>query len=257
LPVRRGTPRTLALDVGGTSIKALVLDRRGRPVGRREVEPTPRPATPAAVLSVAKALARRLGPFERVATGFPGVVVGGRVRTARNLAEDAWRGVDLCAALERAFGKPARVANDAVVQGYGAVRGRGVEVILTLGTGLGSALFVDGRPVPLELGHHPWIGRSTYEERLGEASRRRLGTARWRRLVERAVRQVRAVFLPDALFLGGGNAARLRGRPQGARIVDNDAGLLGAIRLWSDRATPSIVRRAPRGSRAGARSPRR
>ena len=247
-------PRTLAVDVGGTGIKAIVLDPRGAPLGERRREPTPQPATPRAVLATIQRLSRAAGPFDRVSLGFPGVVVEGVVRTAPHLAERLWRGHDLRADVERALKRPAHVLNDAAIQGYGAVRGRGVEMILTFGTGVGSALFIDGRAVPLELGHHPWAKGKTYEERLGDAERRRIGNKHWSRRVRAAVRQIQAVFLPDTLYLGGGNSARLRGGlPEGVRVVSNDDGLLGGIRLWG---SPHL-RLAPRLAAAGGTRSRR
>jgi polyphosphate glucokinase len=227
-------PRTLAVDVGGTAIKVVVLDARGRPVSTPARAPTPRPATPAAVLAAVARLARDAGPYDRVSVGFPGALRAGRVETAPNLDGRAWRGLRLAARFSRVLGRPARVANDAIVQGLGAVRGRGVELVLTLGTGLGSALFVDGRPVPLEAGHLPWRRGRTYEEALGEASRRRVGDARWRARVRDAVASLRAAFRPDVVHVGGGNSARLgRSLDRRARRVDNVAGLLGGFRLWS------------------------
>ena len=245
-------PLTLAVDVGGTGVKAVVLRPDGRPVGERLREPTPHPATPRAVLATIEALARRLEPFDRVSIGFPGVVTAGVVRSAPNLADRAWRGHDVAADVTRRLGKPVRARNDAVVQGLGAIRGRGVEMVVTLGTGMGSALFVDGRPAPLELGHHPWRGGKTYEERLSDAARRRVGHRRWSRRARRALDQILAVFLPDVLYVGGGNAARIRGAlPASVRIVDNVDGLLGGIRLWDapdGAAAPRVRARAPRVS---------
>jgi polyphosphate glucokinase len=229
----RSRPLTLAVDVGGTAIKSMLLDGRGRPASVRRRMPTPEPATPAAVLDAVRALATELGPMDRVGVGFPGVVQGGRVRAAPNLRGPGWKDYALRTAWERAVRTPVRVANDAVVHGLGAVRGKGVEMMLTLGTGLGSALFVDGRAVPLELGHLRWIA-GTYEDRIGESARKRIGTRRWSRLVARVLEEFRAAFRPDEIYVGGGNAARLpRAMRDVARLVDNDAGLLGAVRLWA------------------------
>jgi polyphosphate glucokinase len=231
--LRRRSRVTLCLDVGGTWVKAARLDAHGRRLGQVLRAPTPRPATPAAVLGAIRTLAATTGPFDRVAAGFPGVVRDGVVHTAPNLAPGTWRGRRLRQDVERVLGRPARVANDAVLHGLGAVRSRGVELLLTLGTGLGSVLFVDGRAVPLELGHLPWERGRTFEERLGEAARRRAGTGTWRGRVGRAVAALRAALQPDAVYLGGGNAARLRGRaPAGTRIVRNEAALRGGLRLW-------------------------
>lgn len=226
-------PRTLAIDIGGSGIKLLVLDARGRPAGERRRLRTPQPATPQAVLQVIRETAAELGPFERVAAGFPGIVQSGVVTAAPNLAPGRWRRVNLRAALERLLGRPARVANDAVVQGYGAIRGAGLELVLTLGTGVGSALFLDGRAIALELGHHPWRDGRTYEQLLGDEERRRTSGRVWSARVGKALGVLQAVFRPDVVYLGGGNAVRLQGRlPHGVQVVDNMKGLLGGFRLW-------------------------
>ena len=254
-------PLTLAVDVGGTGVKAVVLRADGRPVGERLREPTPHPATPRAVLATIASLARRLEPFDRVSVGFPGVVTAGVVRSAPNLADRAWRGHDVATDLSRRLGRPVRARNDAVVQGLGAIRGRGVEMVVTLGTGMGSALFVDGRPAPLELGHPPWRAGKTYEERLSDAARRRVGRRRWSRRAKKAIEQILAVFLPDVLYVGGGNAARIRGPlPPSVRVVDNVDGLLGGIRLWEvpgeGAARGPLVSARGRGARPRRRARR-
>ena len=230
---RSGGAVTLCLDVGGTWLKAARFEGAGRGRVRVRRAPTPRPATPAAVLAAIRELARGMEPYDRVSAGFPGVVQDGVVRTAPNLAPGVWAGRDLRRDLARVLGRSTRVANDAVLHGLGAVRGRGVELLLTLGTGLGSVLFVDGRAVPLGLGHLPWERGRTFEQRLGEAARRRAGTGAWRARLVRAVATLGAALQPDVLYLGGGNAARLTGRaPGGARLVPNEAGLRGGLRLW-------------------------
>lgn len=227
-------PVILAVDVGGSGIKAMRLDRAGRPLGERNRLSTPRPARPAAVLSVIKALAASARPFDKVSVGFPGVVRGGVVWTAVNLHE-SWVGFDLAAALRKALGRPARVANDADVQGMGCVTGRGVELVVTLGTGFGSALFVDGRLVPnLELGHHPFRKGETYEEQLGEAALDRVGLKRWNRRLGKAIRVLSRVYNFDALYLGGGNGRKVTVKlPPGVKVVPNTAGLSGGAALWS------------------------
>jgi len=231
-----GGPRTLALDVGGTDLKALVLGTDGGRLSAHEKTPTPRPATPEALLGALQALAERVGreaPFDRVAVGFPGVVLQGVVQTAPNLDGD-WGGVALGLALEEALGRPTRVANDADVQGYGAIEGRGTELVLTLGTGLGGALFTDGRLVPnLELGHHPWRDGYTYEELLGNRALQEVGVERWLTRLWEAVAVLERVVNYRALYLGGGNA-RLLPETLPARVVrvDNVMGLVGALKLW-------------------------
>lgn len=230
----RRTPRTLVVDIGGSALKAAVLGARGRPLAAPLRVPTPRPATRARVLAALDDLAARLAPFERAAVGFPGVVRGGRVRSAPNLEEATWRGCPLAALLAVRWRRPVRVVNDAVLQGLGVIAGHGVELVLTLGTGLGGALFVDGRALPLEPGHLPWVGGRTYEQRVGEAARRRLGTRRWRPRALAALRAYQGLLQPDRLLVGGGNARWLPARPgPGMERVENLDALRGGARVWA------------------------
>ena len=237
--------RTLALDIGGTVIKAAVLDMRGRPVAVPLQAATPKPATPSAVLRVAMGLARALPGFQRVAIGFPGVVRDGITCTAANL-HPAWRGVDLARRMRRLTGRPVRVGNDADVQGMGVIEEVGVELVITLGTGVGSALFIDGTLVPnLEFGHHPFLGGRTYEESLGDRELRRIGNGAWNRRLRSAIQTLQQAFSCRLLYLGGGNSRLVsRPLPRRVRVVANIAGLLGSIRLWS-RPRGRRTRRPP------------
>jgi polyphosphate glucokinase len=229
--------RTLAIDVGGTGLKSLVLDARGAPLTDRARVETPRPATPDNVLRELLAMARSLGSFDRVSVGFPGVVIGGVTRTAPNLHK-SWRGFPLARSLSKALGCPVRVLNDAGVQGFGVVEGRGLEMVLTLGTGLGCSLFIDGRYVPnLELAHHPFKDKKTYEDYLGARALERVGKKRWNKRVARALAQIDPVWNPTRIYLGGGNAKHLKLKlPPHVKITENIAGLLGGIALWRDEA---------------------
>lgn len=231
--------RTLAVDIGGTWIKTLVLDPRGRPIGAEGRTPTPRPATPRGVLAGLRALAATMPRYDRASVGFPGVVLDGVARTAANL-HPRWIGLPLVPAFRGVLRVPTRVANDADIQGLGIVEGRGVELVLTLGTGIGSALFLDGRLVPnLELGHHPFELGRTYEERLSDRVLHRIGVRPWKSRLMRAVETLRRAFNPRRIYLGGGNARFLkRGLPAGVAAADNVAGLLGGIRLWQDERAP-------------------
>src|SRR3569833_2131144 len=139
--------RTLASDIGGSGLKALVLGSDGAPLTERARVETPRPATPNTVLRKLWSLIEPLGEFDRVSIGFPGVVVDGVTETAPNLHAD-WQGFDLGKAATEALRRPVRVLNDAGVQGYAVIAGTGLEMVLTLGTGLGCALYIDGRYVP-------------------------------------------------------------------------------------------------------------
>jgi len=227
--------RTLAVDIGGTGVKVIVLDERGNQITERLRQETPQPATPEAVIKVIAELAAKQGQFDRVSVGFPGVVRTGKTETAHNL-DKKWVGLDLAKGLCKKLGKPVRVCNDADVQGFGVIEGKGVELVITLGTGMGSALFVNGRLVPnLELAHHPYRRGKTYEEVLGKRALDKVGKKKWNKRVERAIDQWYALFNYDRLYIGGGNAKKLRFKlPANARRVENLAGLLGGIALWRD-----------------------
>ena len=231
---------TLAIDIGGTGIKALVLGPTGEVVKDRVRLETPRPATPDVVIGTIVTLVAQLGEFDRISVGFPGVVIDGVTMTAPNLHE-SWMGVPLATELETRLRRPARVINDAGVQGYGVVEGKGVEMVLTLGTGMGCALYLDGTYVPnLELAHHPFRRGKTYEEYIGAKALDGIGKKKWNRRVRRVVEQVLPIWNPRRLYLGGGNAKHLTIElPPNVEITSNVAGLLGGIALWRDARSSS------------------
>ena len=228
-------PITFALDVGGTGIKGMLLDAAGKPITEKHREPTPSPATPEAMLLVMDEIAKRLGDYDRVSVGFPGVVKHGATLTAHNL-DPKWVGYDLQVDLARRWKKPVRVANDAAVQGFGAIRGKGVELMITLGTGFGSSLFTHGYLVPgLELAHHPWRKNKTYEDYLGKRGLEKYGRKRWNKLLGKAITQLQALFNFDHLFIGGGNAGKIDiSLPRHVTRVPNEDGLLGGAALWRE-----------------------
>jgi polyphosphate glucokinase len=168
--------------------------------------------------------------------GFPGYVRDGRVVTAPNLGTDALGGFDLQSALAEHLGKPVRVLNDADVQGFGAIRGKGIEMALTLGTGAGTAIFCNGEIMPhLELAHHPVSGSKTYDEYIGNAARKKKGKKAWNKRVAKVIDILREVVRFDHLYLGGGNAKDITfPLPADVTIVPNTDGLTGGIRLWRD-----------------------
>jgi polyphosphate glucokinase len=227
--------RTLTIDIGGSGIKAIVLDASGNPVTERARIETPQPAEREAVLAVIEQLIAGQGDFDRVSIGFPGVVMDGVTMTAPNL-DPSWAGFPLAETIAKKTGKPVRVANDAGIQGLGVIEGQGLEMVLTLGTGLGCGLYIDGRYVPnLELAHHPFKKGDSYEDRVDNASRKKLGKKKWNRRVREVIEQIEPIFNYRQLYIGGGNAKHLdlEGLPANVKIVDNVAGLLGGIKLWS------------------------
>lgn len=225
--------RTLAIDIGGTGIKGMILDESGNPISDRHTIPTPRPGTPEAVLKIIYNLAQAQGTFDRLSVGFPGVVKSGVVYTAVNL-NSAWHNFDLACALTEHFGKPVSVVNDADIQGLGAIVGNGLELVITLGTGFGSALFYKGILIPnLEIAHHLFTESKTYEQCLGKAALERAGKDCWNAYLQKAIVALESMFHYDRLYIGGGHTAHINFElPPNAKIVPNVAGILGGIALW-------------------------
>ncbi len=225
----------MCIDIGGSGLKAMLLDPAGNPVSERERVPTPAVPTPLMVLRGLEELRKLLPAFDRVSAGFPGVIKHGVTYTAVNL-HPKWMCFHLQAELEKRWKRPVRVANDAAVQGYGAIVGDGVELTLTLGTGMGGALFTSGRLCPgLELGHHPWK-KHTYEDYIGRRGLDRYGKKEWNKLLLEAIDQTAKLFNWDHLYIGGGNAKKIEFElPKNVKIVSNEAGLLGGVALWRDQ----------------------
>src|SRR5712692_6237858 len=213
----------------------MVLSPTGKPLTKRTRVKTPRPATPGAMMNAIVEFAKAQGTFDRVSVGFPGVVRRGVAVTAPNL-DGNWRGVKVAEVLTKKLGKPVRVANDADVQGYAVIAGHGVELVITLGTGFGSGLFVDGKLVPnLEIAHHPFQKGQTYEELLGDAVRKKIGKKKWSKRLLKAIQTLDRTFNYDHLYIGGGNAERIIVKlPRNVKTVSNVAGLLGGLALWRD-----------------------
>lgn len=226
--------QTLSVDIGGSGIKVMVLDEEGIPLTERDRRDTPEIPLPSAVINIVKELAAAK-EFDRVSVGFPGVVRNGITETAVNLTPE-WINFDLATALADALGKPTRAINDADMQGLGAIAGIGVELVVTLGTGFGSALFINGLLVPnLEMGHHPFRKGETYEQQLGRAALDRDGKKRWNDRLQKAIATLQPLFSPDTLYLGGGNTKFITAElPPLIKVVPNIAGLLGGIALWKE-----------------------
>jgi polyphosphate glucokinase len=243
----RKNPRTLAIDIGGSGLKASVLDASGSMMADRVRVPTPYPCPPDVLIAALVTLIKQLPACHRVSAGFPGVVRAGRVLSAPEFVAvgglgtaldphlvKAWASYDLGGAMSKAFGRPTRVANDADLQGMAVVAGKGLELVITLGTGVGTGLFQDGCLAPhMEIAHHPFRKGDTYNQQLGDAARKRLSKKRWNARVQRAVETLDALLFFDHVYIGGGNADRVTvDLGPKASIVDNSAGILGGIKLW-------------------------
>jgi polyphosphate glucokinase len=211
----------LVIDVGGTSVKL-------RASGRRTMVRIP--SGPAMTARRMVRLVRQSADgwrYSRVSIGYPGIVAHGRpVVEPKNLGR-GWTGFDF----KKAFGCPVKVVNDAAMQALGSYRG-GRMLFLGLGTGLGSALIVDGVLEPMELAHLPYKKGRTYEDYLGTAGLKRFGKKKWRRHVIDVTRRLRTALEADYVVLGGGNARKIRRLPAGVRRGDNGHAFIGGLRLW-------------------------
>jgi polyphosphate glucokinase len=247
-------PLTLAIDVGGSGLKATVLSPEGEMLSERERRETPYPCTPPVLLDELAALAATQPEHDRVSVGYPGAIRRGIVRDVTAFVRPApgepkdpellaqWIGYDLQSALAERFGKPVRVANDADVQGCAVVEGKGMELVITLGTGVGCAVFFDGVLLPhMELSHGRFGDGLSIEVACGEFERHRVGKHDWRQRVLNALDTFEEMVLPDHTFVGGGNAKKLDPDTIGPNrtIVPNASGLLGGIKLW-ERSEPPV-----------------
>lgn len=225
----------LCIDVGGTLIKAAVVDASGSRKSEFLRMPTPRPATPEAVIAVILELVERLPKFARISVGFPGVVAGERIVTAPNLGTPQWKDFNLAGALKLRFGAPVRMLNDAIVYGLGAAKGPGRECVLTFGTGMGCALFCDGSTFfGLELGQHYACDGYTYDQFIGHAAYLQVGLDDWNGRVARVISAVHALTNSDRVFVGGGNSKRITfALPPWATFAAPTAGVSGGARLWN------------------------
>lgn len=241
-------PTTLAIDIGGTGLKASVLDAAGKLVADRVRVVTTYPCTPKVLVDALVKLVAPLPAYDRISVGFPGVVRKGLILTAPHFSTKgglpgeapapkllaAWTGFDLARSLGTRLGKPVRVANDADLQGLDVVSGTGLEFVVTLGTGVGTALFLDGKLAPhLELAHIPFRRDQTYDAQLGDATLHRIGAKKWRKRLEEALVNFHILLNYDRLYIGGGNSRLVAGHlDPSIIIVDNLAGILGGIKLW-------------------------
>lgn len=237
------TRNVLVIDVGGTSVKILATGQAEHRSFR-----SGRMLTPRRMISGVKKLARDW-TYEVVSIGYPGPVLHGRpIADPYNLGR-GWIAFDFAAA----FGRPTKVINDAAMQALGSYRG-GKMLFLGLGTGLGSAMIVDGIVEPMELAHLPYRG-GTFEDYVGRAGLRRHGKKIWRRHVADVVARLIAALEPDDTVIGGGNVAKLKTLPPHSRAGDNANAFLGGFRLWADdgslpRRRGHSKRRTPARTRA-------
>lgn len=224
---------TVSIDIGGSKIKACTLNKNGKIIQDYIKLPTPKKANPKNVLNTIKELVKDFR-YDRVSAGFPGYVRDGIVHTAPNLGTDYWAGVNLAEELMVSLGKPARVINDADMLGLGCVSGKGFEMMITLGTGFGTAFYLDGKVLPhLEIAHHPIHKGDDYDVFVGEAAYKKIGRKKWNKRMEYVLGIMKTVFNYDHLYIGGGQAKKLDfNLDKNIIIVSNIDGIDGGVKLW-------------------------
>lgn len=217
--------KILVIDVGGNNVKVSISARKGEPL---KIPSGPEMTAAKMVAAVKKATAGWV--YQAVSIGYPGPVVNGKpTRDPANLGP-GWKGFDF----RKALGRRVRVVNDAAMQALGAYDG-GRMLFLGLGTGLGSALVIEGVLAPMELAHLPYKKGKTYEDYVGERGLKRLGRKKWTEAVHDVVAQLKHGLQCDYVVMGGGQTKRLKKLPRGVRLGHNAHAILGGLRLWSDR----------------------
>lgn len=230
--------KILAIDIGGSTIKATVMDQDGDLQFEYKKVETPVPGTPDSVLQAIKNLVSGFPEFDCISAGFPGYVRDGVVHTAPNLDNEAWKMTDLNQALADLLGKPARVVNDADLAALGISQGKGLEMVMTLGTGFGTALLLNGVLLPhLELSHLPATKSKDFDQYIGEKVLQEIGEKKWNKRMIRVLQIFKTVINYDILYIGGGNSKRLRfSLDDNVKIISNRDGIKGGARLWDDIA---------------------
>ena len=227
----------LAIDIGGSHVKTRVSNRREM----RQFESGP-DLTPKKMLKRVHALTGDW-TYDAVSIGYPGVVLHGKIVAEPYNLGSGWVGFDF----RKAFGRPTHIINDAAMQAIGSYEG-GRMLFLGLGTGLGSAMIIDGVVEPMELAHLQYNKGRTYEEYVGARGLKRLGAKKWRAAVEEVVEKLSSVLQTDYVVIGGGNARRLKRLPKNARLGNNDFAFIGGFRMWRNDVHSRVA-----GTRAAQR----
>ena len=232
--------RILAIDIGGTGLKAAVIGSTGKFVEARVRVKTPQHCTPKKMVPLLLELVKGFKRYDRVSVGFPGYVRGGKVFTAPHLGTKAWFGFKLEAAMQRALKKPVKLLNDADVQGLAAIKGKGLELVCTLGTGLGTAMFQDGMLLPhMDLSHMAIHAKNDFDVYIGDHTLKKVGAKDWNKRIRKTIAMLHKVFFFDHLYLGGGNARKVKlPLPRNVSIVSNDAGMAGGAFIWLPKSKP-------------------
>lgn len=224
----------LAIDVGGSHIKGTILNEQGEWQIEYKRLPTPNQARPSEVIALIRELAQGMPTYDKISVGFPGYVRNGIVYTAPNLGKGYWSKIHLGQQIADALRKPVRLVNDADQLGLGVVSGDGYEMAVTLGTGIGTALLINGYLLPhLELAHMPVRKDKDWDAFIGAGALEKVGKEKWNRRVQHLIDSLQVVFNYDRLYLGGGNTDKLTLKLDGnVHLFTNQDGIKGGARLW-------------------------
>ncbi len=236
--------KILSIDIGGSNIKGTVLSSDGEFLQDYQKLPTPQPSTPGKVMEVIRELASKFTDYNKISIGFPGYIKKGVVKTAPNLGTMEWAEFDLQKNVELLLGKPALAINDADLQGLSIAAGKGIEMMITLGTGFGSAIVSDGILLPhLEIAHHPITKNKDYDEYVGEEEMKRIGKKKWNKRMKRVLEVLKVVVNYDVLYISGGNASKLDFvLDKNIIIVGNRDGIKGGAALWKQKDIEEGIR---------------
>lgn len=231
--------RILCIDVGGTGLKAAIIGARGQFLAKRVRVKTPRARTPRDIVPLLAGMAGPLGKFDHVTIGFPGMVKRGVVVTAPAFGTEDWAGFPLAAEMRKRLKKPVKLLNDADVQGLAAIKGKGLELVCTLGTGFGTAWFRDGELMPhMDLAHLTLQKKNDFDAVVGDKTRRKIGNHHWNKRIKKLIGVLDTVFGYDHLYLGGGNSRCIDFKlPPHVSLVNNDAGMEGGAFAWTRHNT--------------------
>ena len=226
--------KILSIDIGGSRIKATILDPEGNMLMDFQKIATPVTPDPGNVIQAILELTQSFQEYHRVSVGFPGYTRQGVIYTAPNLGTPKWKGILFSKLLSDVLSKPVRVLNDADMQGLGVVSGNGLEMVITLGTGFGTALFLDGNLLPhLEIAHHPLSKDRTYDEYIGNRALLEVGLEKWNRRMKKVIDVLKTVFNYDHLYIGGGNSKKISFETDDTITkVSNLDGIRGGAKVW-------------------------
>jgi polyphosphate glucokinase len=226
--------KILSIDIGGSHIKATILNTDGELQIGFETVDTPLLPGPKKLLSAINNIVSKFPEYDKVSIGFPGYVKDGIVYTAPSLAPKKWNGIRLRQMLQDEFNCPVEVINDADMQGLGIISGIGFEMVITLGTGLGSALFLNGALLPhVELSQHPFETGIIYDRYIGKKALQKVGELNWNNRIQKVLLVLKTVFNYDHLYIGGGNSRKINfPLDQNITLVSNEDGIKGGAKLW-------------------------